>query len=137
MEGCSISATDGIVGHVKDYYFDDETWVIRYLIVETGVWPSSRKVLISPVAINRPDWSERIIPAAITQEQVRNSPDIDTAKPVSRQHETQYHEYYRYPQYWTGLGVWGAGAYPNAMDDGRCTSATPGANPRAQSTPTQ
>lgn len=72
MEGYSISATDGIVGQVKDYYFDDETWVIRYLIVETEAWLSSRKVLISPVAINQPDWSERIIPAAITQEIHRN-----------------------------------------------------------------
>ena len=118
MEGYSISATDGVVGLVKDYYFDDETWVIRYLIVETGAWLASRKVLISPAAINRPDWSESIIPAAITQEQVRNSPDIDTDKPVSRQHEIQYLEYYRYPHYWTGLGIWGAGAFPNAMQRG-------------------
>jgi sporulation protein YlmC with PRC-barrel domain len=118
MEGYSISATDGIVGQVKDYYFDDETWVIRYLIVETGAWLARRKVLISPAAINRPDWSESTIPAAITQEQVRNSPDIDTDKPVSRQHEIQYLEYYRYPHYWTGLGIWGAGAFPNATQRG-------------------
>lgn len=118
MEGYCISATDGIVGHVKDYYFDDETWVIRYLVVETGAWLSSRKVLISPAAINSPDWSERIIPAAITQEQVRNSPDIDTDKPVSCQHEIQYLEHYRYPRYWTGLEAGGTGTYPNAMHSG-------------------
>ena len=115
MEGYSISATDGVVGRVKDYYFDDETWVIRYLIVETGAWLASRKVLISPAAINRPDWSESIIPAAITQEQVRNSPDIDTDKPVSRQHEMQYLNYYSYPYFWEGASLWGGGAYPGAM----------------------
>jgi hypothetical protein len=118
MEGYSISATDGIIGLVKDYYFDDEAWVIRYLVVETGAWLSSRRVLISPISINQPNWSEKIIPAAITQEQVRGSPTIDTDKPVSRQHERQYLEYYRYPYYWSGIGVWGAGTYPDAMKPG-------------------
>lgn len=118
MEGYSIAATDGVIGHVKDYYFDDSAWVIRYLVVETGAWLSSRKVLISPMAINQPDWSQKSIPAAITQQQVKNSPDIDTDKPVSRQHEEQYLEYYRYPYYWSGLGVWGARAYPNVMQPG-------------------
>lgn len=119
MEGYSISATDGVIGEVKDYYFDDESWVIRYLVVQTGAWLSKRKVLISPMAINQADWSEKSIPAAITQEQVRNSPDIDTDKPVSRQHEDQYLQYYRYPNYWGGIGVWGAGTYPNAMQPAR------------------
>jgi hypothetical protein len=118
MEGYSISATDGIIGLVKDYYFDDEAWVIRYLVVETGAWLSSRRVLISPISINQPNWSEKIIPAAITQEQVRSSPAIDTDKPVSRQHERQYLEYYRYPYYWSGIGVWGTGTYPDAMKPG-------------------
>lgn len=118
MEGYSIAATDGIIGHVKDYYFDDAAWVIRYLVVETGTWLSRRKVLISPMAINQPDWSEKSIPAAITQEQVKNSPDIDTDKPVSRQHEEQYLEYYRYPRYWTGLDVWGPTIYPNLIQPG-------------------
>jgi hypothetical protein len=54
MEGYSIAATDGIIGHVKDHYFDDGAWAIRYLVVETGAWLSSRKVLISPMAINQP-----------------------------------------------------------------------------------
>ena len=118
MEGCSINATDGIIRHVKDYYFDDEAWVIRYLVVETGPWLSSRKVLISPMAINQPYWSERMIPAAITQEQVRNSPNIDTDKPVSRQREEQYLEYYRYSYYWSGSGAWEGGTYPNVMQSG-------------------
>jgi hypothetical protein len=64
--------------------------VIRYLVVETGKWLSHRSVLISPRAISQPDWSEKIFPAAITQEQVKNSPSIDTHKPVSRQHEIGY-----------------------------------------------
>jgi len=55
LEGYGIRATDGTIGHVKDFCFDDHTWVVRYLVVETGSWLSSRKVLISPIAIGHPD----------------------------------------------------------------------------------
>ena len=115
LEGYAIHATDGTIGHVKDFYFDDQAWVIRYLVVETGTWLASRKVLISPIAIGSPNWSERILPVALTKEQVKRSPDIDTEKPVSRQHEMRYLGYYGYPFYWGGAGLWGGGAYPNMM----------------------
>jgi hypothetical protein len=115
LEGYAIRATDGTIGHVKDLYLDDDTWVVRYLVVETGAWLSSRQVLISPMAIGQPNWTERVLPVSITKEQVKNSPDIDTDKPVSRQQEMQYIGYYGYPFYWGGAGLWGAGAYPGAM----------------------
>jgi len=87
LQGYAIRATDGDLGHVKDVYFDDRQWVVRYLIVETGSWLASRKVLISPFAIDHPDWTGKVLPVSITKEQVKNSPDIDTDKPVSRQNE--------------------------------------------------
>ena len=103
----AIRATDGDIGHVKDFYFDDERWTVRYLVVETGTWLSGRKVLISPVSIGRPNWTDKALPAALTKEQVRNSPDIDTQKPVSRQHEISYLDYYGYPYYWAAGGLRG------------------------------
>jgi len=115
LEGYAIQATDGPIGHVKDFYFDDKSWVVRYLIVDTGSWLSSRKVLISPIAIGQSSLGDRILPASISREQVKNSPDIDTDKPVSRQHEMLYLGYYGYPYYWAGEGLWGQGAYPGAM----------------------
>jgi hypothetical protein len=116
LEGYAIRATDGLIGHVKDFYFDDEAWVVRYLVVEAGSWLLSRKVLISPVAVGQPDWTDKVIPVSITREKVKNSPDIDTDKPVSRQHEMEYFGYYGYyPYYWGGAGLWGGGAYPGAM----------------------
>ena len=54
LQGYAIAATDGDIGHVTDFYFDDEAWVIRFLVVDTGSWLSSRKVLISPIAIGHP-----------------------------------------------------------------------------------
>lgn len=115
IEGCAIAATDGDIGHVKDVYFDDESWVVRYLVVEAGSWLSSRKVLISPLAVGKPSASEQTLRVSLTREKVKNSPDIDADKPVSRQHEIDYLRYYGYPLYWGAAGFWGAGFYPGAM----------------------
>jgi sporulation protein YlmC with PRC-barrel domain len=115
LENYAIGATDGKIGQVKDFFFDDEGWVIRYLVVDTGSWLSGRQVLISPISVHRPNWAERSLPVAITKEQVKNSPDIDADQPVTRQHETQYLAYYGYPSYWGGPGIWGEGMYPYAM----------------------
>jgi hypothetical protein len=115
LQDYAILATDGNIGHVKDFFFDDAAWVIRYLVVDTGSWLSSRKVLISPVAIGTPDWTNRVLPVSITQVQVKNSPDIDTERPVSRQHEMGYLSYYGYQNYWGGDGLWGAVPYPSMM----------------------
>jgi hypothetical protein len=127
LEDYAIGATDGAIGHVKDFYFDDKTWVIRYLVVDTGAWLSSRKVLISPIAIHHPNWTEKVLPVSITKEQVRNSPDIDTEKSVSRQHEMRYFRYYGYPYYWGGAGLWGGGLYPGMMLPGYAGFGSPDA----------
>ncbi len=115
LHNYAIRATDGDIGEVKDFYFDDHAWVIRYFVVETGSWISSRKVLISPFAIGHPDRQEMILPVSITREQIEKSPYIDTDKPVSRQHEMDYLRYYCYPLYWSGSGLWGAGTHPIRM----------------------
>jgi len=118
MEGYSIGATDGAIGRVLDFYFDDEVWVIRYLVVETDIGVPLRRVLISPIAIGRPNWSEKVFPASLTRRQVEKSPDIDTDKPVSRQQEMGYLGYYGYGNYWGGGGLWGGGLYPDMLQAG-------------------
>lgn len=115
LEGFDVGATDGRIGQVKDSFFDDQAWVVRYLIVEAGGWLASRRVLISPIAIGRPDGPGRLLPVSITKKQVQDSPAVDTEKPVSRQHELQYGGFYGYSNYWDGLGYWGGGMYPNLM----------------------
>jgi hypothetical protein len=117
MEDYTIGAIDGIIGRVRDFYFDDEAWVIRYLVVATGEG-TPRNVLISPISIGQPNWSEKILPASLTRAQVQNSPDIDTDKPVSSQHEMGYLGYYGYGNYWGGGGLWGAGFYPDILQAG-------------------
>ena len=100
LVGYAIRATDGDLGNVAEFYFDDQTWTVRYLVVETGTWLSGRQVLLSPVALGQPDWESRTFGADLTIAQVRDSPDIDTAQSVSRQHEMALSGYYAWPMYW-------------------------------------
>jgi hypothetical protein len=124
LEGCAIGARDGTIGHVDDLYFDDEAWVIRYLVVDTGAWLVGRDVLISPYSVGTPDWGGKVLPVTITREQVKHSPPIETEKPVSRQHEMTYLGYYGYPYYWGGGGMWGTGGYPGMMLPGSAYAGT-------------
>jgi len=90
LQHYEIGAIDGVIGHVKDFYFDDDAWVARYLVVDTGNWLPGREVLITPISIHHPNWVGRILPVSITKAQVEGSPAIATHLPVSRQHEMQY-----------------------------------------------
>ena len=107
LKGNTIVATDGDIGKVDDFYFDDESWTIRYLVADTGDWLLRRKVLLSPVALGKADFASGRFKVTLTKKQIEGSPSIDTDKPVSRQHEAYYHDYYGYPYYWTGPFLWG------------------------------
>ena len=89
VKGLVIRATDGELGTVDQFYFDDETWAIRYFTVDTGGWLGGRRVLISPYSVVHTDWQAKRLDVALTKKQVENSPDINTHKPVSRQHEAE------------------------------------------------
>jgi hypothetical protein len=114
MIGFTIRATDGELGKVHEFYFDDATWTIRYMVAETGSWLSGRKALIALVALGKPDWESRTFSVNLSCAQVRNSPDIDTERPVYRQHEEEIHKYYEWPAYWQGGygGTLGITPYP-------------------------
>ena len=104
-----MQATDGEIGEVVDFYFDDETWTIRYLVVKTGNWLSGRKVLISAAGLAPTDIKPDLFPISITKEQIRKSPDIDTDKPVSRQQEAMLNQHHFWENYW------GSGSYGGEM----------------------
>jgi hypothetical protein len=112
LENYAVSATDGDLGHVDDFLIDDEHWAVRYLVVKSGGLLDRRNVLISPISFLRADWATQRFHLALTLDQISKSPDIDTAKPVSRQHESAYLGYYGYAGYWGQAGLWGMGVYP-------------------------
>jgi sporulation protein YlmC with PRC-barrel domain len=110
LHGYNVAASDAPAGEVKDTYFDDVRWVVRYLVVDTRAWISGREVLISPLAVTHLDREKQRIDLSVTQKQVDASPSIDAAQPVSRMMETQLNRHYGYPDYWMyGLNapLWG------------------------------
>src|SRR5215475_6535972 len=100
LKGSTIIARDGAIGEIDDFYFDDESWTVRYLVVNTGAWLFRREVLVSPISIEKVGEANNQVLVNLTRDQVKDSPDIDTQKPVSRQHETAFMDYYGYPYYW-------------------------------------
>jgi hypothetical protein len=115
LYGNMLAATDGDIGHVKDFYFDDKIWVVRYLVADTGSWLAGRLVLLSPHAFAKWDRSENTLHLKLLKKQIENSPPIESHKPVSRQYEIEYYGYYGWPGYWSGGGMWGMGGYPTVL----------------------
>jgi hypothetical protein len=72
---------------VYDALLDDEFWILRYLVVDTARWLPGRKVLLTPAVLGKPNWEQHNLPVTLTRGQVKNSPDVDSDKPVSRQFE--------------------------------------------------
>jgi hypothetical protein len=89
-----LEAKDGEIGRCEDFLFDDLLWVIRYMVADTGRWLPGRKVLISPLELERPDWMGRHFPVKLTRQQVKDSPPLETCAPVSMQHARRLFEHY-------------------------------------------
>ena len=109
LHGNKLGASDGDIGQVKDFYFDDQNWAVRYLVADTGSWLPGRQVLLSPHAIGSLHHDGKVLRVKLTRKKIEGSPAIESHKPVSRQHEEEYHRYFGWPAYWLGDGVWGVG----------------------------
>ncbi|MBD3388805.1 MAG: hypothetical protein GF416_07030 [Candidatus Altiarchaeales archaeon] len=101
LKGETLEAVDGPIGTVKECYFEDDTWNIRYLVADTRKWLPGRKVLIIPDALKVAEIDSERMPVKMTKEQIENSPGIEADKPVSRQDEERISEYYKWPPYWS------------------------------------
>jgi hypothetical protein len=114
IAGTTIGATDGDIGRVDALIFDDESWTVRYLVVDTSSWLSGRKVLVSPACVRAIDAEGERVAVSLTRQQVESSPDLDADQPLTRQREVEYLGYYDLPHYWDGPFRWGPGPYPGA-----------------------
>jgi hypothetical protein len=112
LYGDKLATLDGEIRRVKDFYFDDQHWAVRYVVVDTGAWLPGRLVLISPHAFGNFHQDADCLLVALTRKQIENSPSIESHKPVSRQYEEEYYRYYGLPSYWNGLELWGGASYP-------------------------
>jgi uncharacterized protein YrrD len=115
LKGYKLDSLDGEIGKVKEFYFDDQHWTIRYLVADTGNWLTGRQVLISPYAMVGVNQDTQSIAIDLTKRQIENSPSLNSDKPVSRQFEDAYYGYYGWPTYWDGPDLWGF--YPDIVRD--------------------
>lgn len=108
LKGYAIqNPEDETIGKVQDTYFDDRHWTLRYLVVNTGKWLIGRQVLISPYAVMSVNRDQKSIVSDLTKKQIEESPTLESHKPVSRQFEESYYDYYDWPRYWGGPNIWG------------------------------
>ncbi len=134
MEGFTLGARDGEIGKVHSFLFDGKSWVVRYLVADTGKWLPGRKVLIAAAELGEPDRRNRVFRVNLTREQIRNAPDIDTDKPVSRQRELELYRYYDWAPYWgAGYGAMAATARPQMVGQTAVEEAAKG-DPNLRST---
>jgi hypothetical protein len=102
IKGYAILGTDGRFGTVSDLLFDDQSWKIRWLVIDTGVWLTGRKVVIPPSAVAHADYEGGALQVALTKTQIEQSPDLSANAPVSRHVESAIYEYYGWDPYWGG-----------------------------------
>jgi PRC-barrel domain len=143
LKGLTVNATDGEIGSVHDVYFDAKTWTVRYFVVDTGTWLSGRRVLISPLSLGAARLTDDRLSVQLTKRQVEEAPSWDTDKPVSRQYEVAYAQYYDHPYYWTGPARWGwawdplvgpsPDPRPNPVEEEIVAREREGANPNLHS----
>ena len=107
-----LEAIDGEIGRCKDFLFDETEWIIRYMVADTRKWLTGRKVLISPQSLYEPEWLWKRFPVHLNRQQIKGSPPLEMDRPVSRQYETRWSDYYGLPGYWLGPGGGGTIYHP-------------------------
>ena len=122
LEGRRLQAADGEIGILEVFCFDDVKWVIRYLLVDSGVWLKGRKVLVSPLAVGETGADDSFLCVELTRSQIQGSPPFDAERPISRAYETRYYQYYNWPAYWeldplAGLPLSQIPALPQLVSD--------------------
>lgn len=100
VSGYHIGAEDGDVGHVEDFILDDESWTLRYVVVDTRNWLPGRKVLVSPSWVEGVDWSRRKVSVRMTKQEIKSSPEFDPTMPVNREYEARLYDFLGRPRYW-------------------------------------
>jgi hypothetical protein len=98
--GHRIQARDGEIGDVEDFVIDDDTWAIRYLIVDTGNWWPGKKVLISTPWIERISWELSTVFINLTREAIKQGPEYTEEALITRDYKTRLHRHYNRQGYW-------------------------------------
>lgn len=119
IKGYVLRAKDGDIGRCQDFLLDDQSWAVRYMVADTHKWLPGRLVLVSPISLGEPEWSDQRLPVNLTTEQIKNCPELDSHAPVTRRYEVWFHQHYGWPYYWNGGDLWASSFIPRALFGGR------------------
>lgn len=111
LMGVDLDASGERVGTVKDVYFDDGAWGVRYLVIDTGGWLSRHEVLMVPACLEASSMGAEALTTRLTRKQVEESPPLTADMPVSRQYEERLHTHYGWSPYWAMAPFPMAGMY--------------------------
>lgn len=127
LKGYSIEALDGEIGQVSELLFDEQSWDVRYLVIDVGNWLFGRQVLIAPTAVSQVDTAAEKMVLSLTKDRIENSPEMAADEPISREKERELTEYYRWQPHWTAVmdDPLAYGAFPGALNN-----VTPGKEKR-------
>ena len=128
IAGTAVHGTDGDIGTLEDFYFEEDRWTVRYLLVDTGKWFSGKRVLISPMSV-QDGWGRTGVKVGLTKDQAWNSPEFNDGDALSRSSETNVLSYYGYPDYWGAASLWGNFDSPMALVAGASEKTVPPAAP--------
>jgi hypothetical protein len=95
VAGYHIHARDGQIGHVEDFLFDDVTWAIRYLLVDTSNWIGGRAVLVPPSWAGHIDWIRQELVVKLTRQAIRACPPYVEETGVDSAFEDRLESAYR------------------------------------------
>ncbi len=98
--GYAIQASDGGIGHVEDFLVDDETWTLRYMVIDTKDWLPGKKVLVAPRWVSTVEWASSRVYVDLPRETIKGAPEYDPSQPLNRDYESKLHRYYEQPTYW-------------------------------------
>lgn len=101
VEGYNIKAVDDSIGHVQDFVFDDDSWQISYIVIDTrDFFPGGKKVIVSISWIKSIDWNLREVKVDLPKDKIEDSPEWNPSEPMSRDFEDTLYEHFKKDKYW-------------------------------------
>jgi hypothetical protein len=123
LKSYEIVGSDGELGKLDDFFFDDVEWTVRELLMHTGNWYEGMSVLILPHSVTSIDDRERKIRVSLSRQQIEDAPvaPLDADGLLSRHYEAMIYDFYLMPYYWLGPYVWGPATLPTVTPNAEMT----------------
>lgn len=100
----AFQAQDGEIGRVYDFVLDDQRWLVRYLVVRTGIW-FGKDVLLAPDWIERISFERSEIFVNLPRSAIKGAPDYDSGSAITRSYEQRLHDHYGRKRYWDSVAA--------------------------------